>query len=97
MPPNGLTTTIHVNGLRTLRHQRKMQVLELARLIGILNPSHIWQWESGRRRPTLTNALKLAAAMNYPVEFLFSDEFKIIRQQISERRRHIEERSRRSL
>lgn len=92
--PSETTTNSTPNHLRRYRRQKKLRQRDIARLVGILNTGHVWQWESGKRKPSLRTALKLSAAIGCPVELLFSDEFLAIRRQVAERRNKMDEKNR---
>ncbi len=77
------------NHLKRYRLERRLLVKDLARMLGILNPWHVWQWETGRRTPTLKTAIRLSAAIGCPLEFLFFDDFEAARRYIEERKRRL--------
>lgn len=78
--------TNNPNHIRRYRKQRNLRMRDVARLVGIRDGPHISQWESGSRTPTLESALKLSAALGCPVEVLFSDHFREIREEVDQRR-----------
>lgn len=87
------TPNVNSNRLRRYRKERNLRVRDIARLVGILNPGHVWQWESGRRTPSLRNAMKLAAAINCPLELLFREDFDAIRRDVAERRHKLQQKA----
>lgn len=78
--------TTNPNHIRRFRQQRNLRLRDVARLAGIRDAPHISQWESGKRIPSLENALKLSAILGCPIEVLFSDHFRVIRDDVLERR-----------
>lgn len=63
--------------LRALRKRRGLTLRELA--VALDSPSHgyLGNLESGRRKPTLEMALKIAAFFNLSVERLANDQLEI--------------------
>ncbi|OGC95058.1 MAG: hypothetical protein A2W25_04635 [candidate division Zixibacteria bacterium RBG_16_53_22] len=74
------------NQIRWYRKKRKLRIRDVLVLMALSSPSQIAHWEKGRKVPTLTNALKLSAAIGCPVEVLFIDRFQKLRKEVSERR-----------
>ncbi len=74
------------NQIRRYRRKHRLSLKKTARLIGLKNECHVSQWETGRKVPSLDNALKLSAALKCPVEILFLERFNQIRSEIHERR-----------
>jgi transcriptional regulator with XRE-family HTH domain len=70
------------NDIRRYRKQRRLRLRDVARLVGIRVEHHVSHWESGARVPTLDSALRLSAALRCPVEVLFSDHFRKIREEV---------------
>lgn len=78
--------TNNPNHIRRYRKRRNLRLRDVAKLVGIRDGPHVSEWESGNRTPSLETALKLSAALGCPVEILFSDHFRAIRQEVNERR-----------
>lgn len=74
------------NHIRRYRKQRHLRLRDVAKMVGIRDGPHVWQWEAGERTPNLENALKLSAALNCPVEVLFADRFREIKTEVERRR-----------
>lgn len=79
------------NHIRRFRKQRNLRLRDVARLLGLRESCHIGDWETGRRAPTIQNALKLSAALDCPVEVLFSNHFREFRHEINQRRQKLRE------
>ena len=77
------------NKLKEYRRKRQLRLRDVAKLVDVPTPTHVWEWERGGHVPTLHNALRLAAAINCPVEVLFSQDFNRIRQEVIERRERL--------
>lgn len=80
-----LERTTFSNNLRGLRKKRGLRLRDVARLVGLRDESHVWEWESGRRLPSLQSVLKLSAALRCPVEVLFSKRHRAARKEVNER------------
>ncbi len=52
---------------------------KVATLLGHLTSNHVSDYEAGRRRPSLTTALKLEILYRVPVAFLFPEEYRRLR------------------
>lgn len=63
--------------LRTLRKRRGLTLRELAEALGYPSHGYIGNLESGRRKPTLEMAVKIAAFFNLSVERLANDQLEI--------------------
>lgn len=74
------------NQIRRYRRLRGLKLRQLAAMTGMKTASHFAHWEKGRKLPSLKNALKLSAAIQCPVEVLFSSLFNQIRADIFHRR-----------
>ncbi len=72
------------NELRTYRNRRKLRLRDVALLVGQREAAHISHWEKGTRVPSLDNALRLSAALKCPVEVMFFDRFKQLRESVYE-------------
>ncbi|MCK5125205.1 MAG: helix-turn-helix transcriptional regulator [candidate division Zixibacteria bacterium] len=73
---------IKSNQIRRYREKRCLRQRDVLKLVGLQHPSNLYRWETGDKIPTLKNALKLSAALQCPVELLFLDQFKQIRQEM---------------
>ena len=73
------------NQIRSMRKRRKLRMRDVGRLLGVRDGSHLWQWETGVRAPSLETALKLSAALRCPVEVLFSEHFRLIQKEVKAR------------
>ena len=63
--------------LRVLRKRHRMTIRELAEALGYTSHGYIGNLESGRRKPTLELAFKIATLFNISVERLANDELEI--------------------
>lgn len=63
--------------LRTLRRQRGLTLRELAEALGFANHGYLGDLESGRRKPSLELALKIADFFGVPIEQLARDEIEL--------------------
>jgi len=72
------------NQLRRYRLRRGLRLRDMARLTGQSSPAHLSHWEKGRKLPSLSNALRLSAAIKCPVEVLFFDLFDQLRNETNE-------------
>ena len=84
-----LEKTNQANQLRIYRKKRGIRLRGVAKMIGQSSSAHISHWERGNKLPSLTNALKLSAAIQCPVEVLFLDLFNQLRTDIyANKRKH---------
>ena len=74
------------NQIRRYRVKRGLSQKQVSLLLGLTTQAHQSKWERGTKLPTLTNALKLSAALGCPVEILFSDLFDGLREEVWKRR-----------
>lgn len=72
------------NQIRRFRKRRNLRLRDVADRLGLSQVGHIADWEKGRRTPSLQNALKLSAILGCPIEVLYSDYFRSIRNNIHE-------------
>lgn len=63
--------------LRTLREQRGLTLRELAEALGYPSHGYIGNLESGRRKPTLEMALKIARFFGVSVDQLADDQLEL--------------------
>ncbi len=77
--------TTYPNHIRRFRKRRGLRLRDVSRLVGMRVPHHVSRWESGSRVPTLDTALRLSAILQCPVEVLFSDHYRTIREEVSAR------------
>ena len=75
------------NQLRRYRLKRGLRLRDMARLTGQSSPAHLSHWEKGRKLPSLSNALRLSAAIKCPVEVLFFDLFDQLRNETYENKK----------
>ncbi|MDX9859202.1 MAG: helix-turn-helix transcriptional regulator [candidate division Zixibacteria bacterium] len=75
------------NQIRRFRKQRNLRLRDVARLVGIRDEQHVWEWEAGKRVPNLDTALRLSAGLRCPVEILFGDHFRAIREEVIRRQK----------
>lgn len=64
---------------------RRLRMRDVARLIGCPDHFHMSYWESGRVAPDLRYLLRLSAALGCPLEILYSDEFRTVREEVRKR------------
>lgn len=74
------------NNLRFYRRRKRMHLAQVARAIGLSSPAHLAHWEKGRKQPSLDNLLKLAAVLEVPVEALYIERLKTLRQELSDKK-----------
>ncbi len=74
------------NQIRRYRRQRGLRLRDVAKLTGQSCVAHISHWEKGRKLPSLENCLRLALAIQCPVEILFIDLFNQLKNEIYESR-----------
>jgi transcriptional regulator with XRE-family HTH domain len=72
------------NQIRRYRHKRNLRLRDVAELTGQTSVAHISHWEKGRKLPSLENSLKLALAIQCPVEILFIEKFNQLKKEIYE-------------
>lgn len=80
------------NSLRKIRLERGYTQLEAAEIIGLPDTVQLSRWEQGERLPNLLSALKLSAAYNFSVDFLFYDIASQLRKVITARREVVDRR-----
>jgi len=73
------------NDIRLYRRRADLKLYQLAHLIGTSSASNVANWEKGRKVPTLDNLLLLAAALKVPLEFLYLERSKQMRELVRER------------
>jgi len=64
--------------LRALRKQRGMTLRELAEALGFATHGYVGDLESGRRKPSLDLAVKVADLFEVPLDQLARDDLEII-------------------
>ena len=74
-----------INQIQKYRQKRQMSIEDMARLLNYASNKSYWEWEVGRRMPTLENALRLSYALRCPVEVLFFDLYDLLRREVKER------------
>jgi len=65
--------------LRTLRKQRGLTIRELAEGLGFSTHGYIGDLESGRRKPSLELAVKVADFFDVPIDQLARDDLELNR------------------
>ncbi|MEZ5360592.1 MAG: helix-turn-helix transcriptional regulator [Candidatus Zixiibacteriota bacterium] len=83
---NSKTETKKNNLLKHYRLKRSLNKKDIAEFFGVDQSNQYYRWESGKVKPSLTNALKLSAFLKCPIEILFLEQFNQIRKEISQRR-----------
>ena len=73
------------NLLRKYRKVRGFKQKDVARILDLKSPSRISRWEKGICLPSLTNALRLAAAYRVMVDAIFPDLLRDLREEIMKR------------
>jgi transcriptional regulator with XRE-family HTH domain len=73
------------NRLWRYRKERQLSQRHIARLLGHRTGAQVSRWESGKKVPTLDNALLLACVLDTPVESLFAERAAELRARISTR------------
>ncbi|MFN8494585.1 MAG: helix-turn-helix transcriptional regulator [Caldilineaceae bacterium] len=63
--------------LRLLRKQKGMTIKEFANAIGHTTHSHISEFETGKRKPSLEFALRVSAFFVVPLDQLVKDELDL--------------------
>jgi len=74
--------TLKRNQIRRYRQKRDLRQRDVSELLGLRQSCDIYRWETGEKLPSLTNALKLSAALKCPVELLFLDRFRELQQEM---------------
>ena len=74
--------SVKSNQIRRYRKKRCLRQRDVAKLLRLKHANDLYRWETGQKFPSLINALKLSAALHCPVELLFLDHFKQIRQEM---------------
>jgi DNA-binding XRE family transcriptional regulator len=77
------------NRIRSYRLRVGFSQKQAALIMGYRDQSRLCHWETGRKVPTLVNALKLSATLKCPVEVLFSRLFDRIRADIFARKKSL--------
>jgi transcriptional regulator with XRE-family HTH domain len=77
------------NQIKRYRHQRHLRLRDVSYLGDFGSPAPLSNWEKGRKLPSLTNALKLSAAIGCPVELLFKEEFNHYQDEVLIRKQSI--------
>jgi len=72
------------NQIRRYRHERGLRLRDVAKLIDQSSVAHIAHWEKGRKLPSLENCLRLALAIQCPIEILFIELFQNLKKEINE-------------
>lgn len=73
---------IKKNQIRRYRKKRYLRQRDVVKLLGLKCATDLYRWETGRKLPSLLNALKLAAALQCPLELLFIEHFKRIQKRM---------------
>ncbi|MGP8321423.1 MAG: helix-turn-helix transcriptional regulator [Methanosarcinaceae archaeon] len=73
---------IKTNQLRRYRQKRSLRQRDVSNLLGLKQSCDYYRWETGKKLPSLINALKLSSALKCPVEILFIDHFNQIRKEM---------------
>ncbi len=63
--------------LRFLRKQQGLTIKEFAQAIGHTTHSHISEFETGKRRPSLDFTLRVSAFFGVPLDQLVKDELDL--------------------
>lgn len=63
--------------LRLLRKQKGMTIKEFAKAIGHTTHSHISEFETGKRKPSLEFALRVSVFFAVPLDQLVKDELEL--------------------
>jgi len=72
------------NQIRRYRHERGLRLRDVADLTGQTSVAHIAHYEKGRKLPSLENSLRLALAIQCPVEILFIEIFQKLKKEMYE-------------
>jgi len=72
--------SIKSNQIRRYRKKRYLRQRDVSKRMELKHRIDLYRWEKGEIIPSLINALKLSAALDCPVEILFIDHYKQIRQ-----------------
>lgn len=70
------------NQIRRYRKKRYLRQRDVVKLLGLKCTTDLYRWETGRKLPSLLNALKLSAALKCPLELLFIEHFKRIQKRM---------------
>jgi len=72
------------NELRRYRRARGLRLRDVANLIGQSSVAHIAHWEKSRKSPSLENSIRLAIAVQCPMEVLFLGLYNQLKQEVNE-------------
>jgi len=73
------------NQIRRYRKEKRcLRLRDVATLIGQSSVAHISHWEKSRKLPSLENSLRLAIAIQCPVEILFIELYNQLKKEIYE-------------
>ena len=67
------TIVKYPNKLRALRKAKGLKQQDIAKYLGFVGEDRISRWERGTTVPHLSNALKLSALLEVPIEEIYSD------------------------
>lgn len=73
------------NALLYYRRRLRLQMQDVAVMVGCYKSSVVGTWERGTKCPCLDNALALSTALGRPVEILYLECFKVIRTDVRKR------------
>jgi DNA-binding XRE family transcriptional regulator len=76
------TKTKYPNSLVRYRERLGLTPVQLARLAGCKHGSSIRRMEMGHVLPGVVTVLRLSAALRAPVEFLYQETFKSVREEV---------------
>ncbi len=74
-----------INSLWTYRKKMGFSQKRVAYLMGLKGTNALSRYEHGNKLPGLINSLKLAIAYRIPVDFLFGDLYKKLREEVKGR------------
>lgn len=74
------------NNLRELRKAKGMLQVEVAQLLGHLNPDRMSDWEKGYGMPSVANLFKLATVLGVSAEALYKEISMNAAREVEEKR-----------
>jgi len=78
--------SIKTNRLRFYRRKNGLSQKRVSRLMGLKTTSSLSHYESGRKVPSLQNAIRLEIVLHTPVAFLFRELSETLKEEIDLRR-----------
>lgn len=65
--------------LKELRKQAHLTQVELAKRLGIGQPSYA-DWERGKKKPTQENLVKISQVLNVSIDYLVGNSYEVVKE-----------------